>query len=126
MGLPIPLGVILERDRQLYYASLHVAVAGEKLPPATEDDLDAIAADESLACGIVMFDSWIVNEDRHVGNISYLDETRSTYLSTMAGLFWIGAAVRISNLRKTILPSGITAWRIGSRRSGPSTIGTRR
>jgi hypothetical protein len=80
MGLPIPLGMILERDHEVYYASLHVAVAGEKLPPATEDDLDAIAANESLACGIVMFDSWILNEDRHVGNISYIDETRSTYL----------------------------------------------
>jgi hypothetical protein len=80
MGLPVPLGMILEREGQLYYASLHVEVAGETLPPASEDDLDAIAANERLACGIVMFDSWILNEDRHVGNISYIDETRSTYL----------------------------------------------
>ena len=80
MGLPIPLGIILECEREVYYASLHVAVAGEKLPPATEDDLDSIASNESLACGIVMFDSWIINEDRHVGNISYIDETRTTYL----------------------------------------------
>ena len=80
MRLPIPLGIILQRDREVYYASLHVAVAGEKLPPATEDDLDAIASNESLACAIVMFDSWIVNEDRHVGNISYIDETQERFL----------------------------------------------
>jgi hypothetical protein len=80
MRLPIPLGMILERDREIYYASLHVAVAGEKLPPATEEDLDAIASNESLACGIVMFDSWILNEDRHPGNISYIEETGQTFL----------------------------------------------
>ena len=55
-------------------------MAGEKLPPATEEDLDAIASHESLACGIVMFDSWIINEDRHSGNISYIEETGQTFL----------------------------------------------
>ena len=80
LRLPIPLGVILEHDKHLYYASLHVATAGEKLPPATEDDLTAIAANESLSCGIVMFDSWILNEDRWAGNISYIEETEQIFL----------------------------------------------
>jgi hypothetical protein len=73
LRLPIPVGVILEKDSQTYYASLHVAIAGEKLPPASEDDLDEIGRNEHLACGIVMFDSWILNEDRIPVNISHLE-----------------------------------------------------
>ncbi len=80
MSLPVPLGVILDKDGQQYYASLHVAVAPEGLPPATEEDLDAIAANERLACGIVMFDSWVLNEDRCTKNISYIDETEQTFI----------------------------------------------
>ncbi len=80
LRLPVPLGVILERNGHHYYASLHVATTGEKLPPATEADLDAIASDERLTCGIVMFDSWILNEDRFPGNISYLDDTQQTFI----------------------------------------------
>lgn len=88
MRLPIPAGIILEKDNEMYYASLHVAVAGAKLPPATEDDLDAIAQDERLACGIVMFDSWILNEDRLPRNISYIDETSQTFLFDHGKAFW--------------------------------------
>jgi hypothetical protein len=80
MNLPVPLGVILEKDGKTYYASLHVAIAGEKLPPATEEDLNAIASDERLTCGIVMFDSWILNEDRCSVNISYFDDTKQTFI----------------------------------------------
>ncbi len=80
MKLPVPLGVLLEKDEQLYYASLHVAIEGEKLPPATEEDLDAIASNERLACGIVMFDSWILNEDRFPGNISYIEDANQTFI----------------------------------------------
>lgn len=80
LRLPIPSGVLLEKDGDTYYASLNPAIAGEKLPPATEEDLDAIAADERLACGIMMFDSWILNEDRWSANVSYFDDTGQTFL----------------------------------------------
>src|SRR5580704_8566517 len=73
MNLPVPLGAIIERGGKPYYASLHVAVAPEGLPPATDADLAEIAKDERLVCGIVMFDSWIFNEDRASHNISYFE-----------------------------------------------------
>ena len=56
MSLPVPLGAVIERDGEVYYASLHVAMAPEGLPPATDEDIGAISADERLTCGIVMFD----------------------------------------------------------------------
>ncbi len=51
------------------FVSLNFSLAGEQLPPA---DPKAIAADRpDMACGLVAFDAWVVNEDRHAGNISY-------------------------------------------------------
>jgi hypothetical protein len=83
LGLPIPLGVtyIDEDDGgKLHYLSLHVAIAGEDLPIATDADIEAIQADNRLACGIIVFDAWILNADRIKKNISYDEELRQTYI----------------------------------------------
>jgi hypothetical protein len=59
LGLPIPVGAILEREGVPYYASLDFNVEGQKLPPA---DAVALAGDlPDLSLGIVMFDIWIGN-----------------------------------------------------------------
>ena len=71
LNLPVPVGVPVEDNGKLWYASLHASAAKESLPPATSKDIEAILADQRLACGILMFDSWIVNEDRARWNISY-------------------------------------------------------
>jgi hypothetical protein len=88
LNLPIPVGVILERKGELYYASLHVAIDVEGFPDATDEDLDAIAADEDLACGIIAFDSWLLNADRHCGNIYYDDEDRKTFVYDHGNAFY--------------------------------------
>ncbi len=80
LGLPIPVGYALEHDGKLYYASLHVAVASETLPKATAADIAAILQNEYLACGIIVFDSWILNEDRWAKNICYDDESGRTVI----------------------------------------------
>lgn len=77
LNLPIPLGCVLEFDGESYFASLDVAVAEEKLPPATNADIQQILKHERIACGIIVFDSWIANGDRYRHNISYNDETDS-------------------------------------------------
>ena len=67
--LPIPPGFIIDHNGTLHYVSLTFNLAGEDLPPA---DPGAIASTHpELACGIVLFDVWIVNGDRHRGNIAH-------------------------------------------------------
>ena len=71
LGLPIPIGGASRDQDKLYYISIHPAV--ESLPKATDADIASILENEKLACGIIAFDSWILNQDRWRRNISYLD-----------------------------------------------------
>lgn len=80
LGLPIPLGAALEDSGKLYYLSFHVAISEEELPVATDADIAAILSNQHLSCGILMFDSWILNQDRFRKNICYDDETKSTFI----------------------------------------------
>ncbi|WP_254508323.1 HipA family kinase [Anatilimnocola floriformis] len=73
-------GCAVNDEGQRYYASLHVAGSAETLPKATKADISAILCDDKLACGIIVFDSWILNADRHNKNISYDDETQQTFI----------------------------------------------
>ncbi|MEM7478421.1 MAG: HipA family kinase [Planctomycetota bacterium] len=69
MGLPIPVGMVLEKDSELFYASCHVSAATEELPDA---DLNRFCRDKAdLACGVMVFDAWTANDDRHLENIWY-------------------------------------------------------
>jgi hypothetical protein len=56
---PVPPGFIIDHNGTPHYVSLNFNLAGEDLPPA---DPGAIAnARPDLACGIVLFDIWMVN-----------------------------------------------------------------
>jgi hypothetical protein len=71
LRLPIPPGIIVtkESDHVRHHVSLDFSQAGEALPPA---DPTAIATDfPDLACGVILFDLWIANGDRHEKNLSY-------------------------------------------------------
>jgi len=53
-------------------------LSGQGLPPA---DSQAVINDlPELSLGIVMFDIWIGNRDRHEGNISYNRDTKTLHL----------------------------------------------
>ncbi len=78
LGLPIPAGAIIERDGEAYYASLDFNVEGQRLPPANEAALARERPD--LACGILLFDAWILNNDRHRWNLSFNPSTKSVFL----------------------------------------------
>lgn len=80
LNLPIPAGGILTKDGHQYFASLEFALAPQRLPPCTEQNCAEIAAQNWLACGIVAFDAWVVNEDREKANIVYLRSTGDVYL----------------------------------------------
>src|SRR5258707_13024677 len=78
LGLPVPTGVVIERNEEAYYASLDFNIEGHNLPPA---DTAALARDQPfLVCGILAFDAWVVNPDRHSRNLSYSALTSRVYL----------------------------------------------
>jgi hypothetical protein len=67
--LPVPPGFIIEHNGTPHYVSLNFNLAGEDLPPADPGAIQSAHPD--LACGIVLFDIWIVNADRHRQNIAH-------------------------------------------------------
>jgi uncharacterized tellurite resistance protein B-like protein len=68
--LPIPPSFLVhDKDAKPYHVSLNFHLSGEDLPPA---DAAAIATDfPELACGVILFDMWVCNSDRHASNIAY-------------------------------------------------------
>ena len=68
--LPIPPSFLVhDKEAKPYHVSLNFHLSGEDLPPA---DAAAIATDfPELACGVILFDMWVCNGDRHAYNIAY-------------------------------------------------------
>lgn len=70
LGLPVPPGVIVKTDDDaVAYVALRFGKRGEAPPPASVDEL--LEDDPALAAGIVAFDCWIGNSDRHRHNFAY-------------------------------------------------------
>lgn len=83
LRLPIPPGFIVQREQtneppEPHFVSLKFLYAGENLPPA---DVDAIVEKHGhLAAGIVLFDNWVCNADRHDENLAYDEEANRIIL----------------------------------------------
>lgn len=70
--LPCPPGALVSHSGESYYATLNFNMSGMSLPPA---DCEALVQhDPRTAWGIALFDTLIMNEDRHDENVSF-DET---------------------------------------------------
>ncbi len=67
--LPVPPGFIIEHESSPCYVSLNFNLAGEDLPPASPAGV--VSQDPALACGIVLFDIWVTNCDRHDRNLMH-------------------------------------------------------
>ena len=67
--LPIPPGFLVKHDDQSAFVSMNFNLSGENLPPADPGQIVALHPD--MAWGIVLFDVWVCNVDRHNGNLSY-------------------------------------------------------
>lgn len=77
LGLPIPVGMVTDKNGEVYYCSGNVAPAQE-FPPA---DLAHLASNHpDLYCGIAVFDGWVCNPDRHGGNVFYNEDDGTVYL----------------------------------------------
>lgn len=72
--LPVPPGFIIEHAAKPYYVSLNFNLAGHDLPPA--DPAAMMTVHPQVGAGIVAFDAWIVNPDRHRGNIAFDTTTK--------------------------------------------------
>lgn len=70
LGLPVPPGTIAELDDgTLAYVMMKFGKKGDKPPPVNPRDF--VAGRPRLAAGIVLFDAWILNGDRHRGNLAW-------------------------------------------------------
>jgi hypothetical protein len=69
LHLPAPPVVVAEREGVLHSISLNFNLSGVDLPPADCEAL--VLAHPALAAGIVLFDEWTLNHDRHSENISF-------------------------------------------------------
>lgn len=71
LGLPCPPGTIaITSSGQKMFVSLRYSAGGTSLPPVDAQEL--VADHASWAAGIVAFDVWIANWDRHAGQIAYV------------------------------------------------------
>ena len=71
-GLPIPPGFTVEFEAKPWFVSLNFNLSGEPLPPVRARDL--LDRDPVLCAGILLFDIWVLNPDRHNRNVA-LDRT---------------------------------------------------
>ncbi|HUB65936.1 MAG TPA: hypothetical protein VL981_00460 [Candidatus Methylacidiphilales bacterium] len=67
LGLPLPPGALTKSDDGLGFASLDFDLTGESLPPLDPGDCYKKMPDQST--GLVMFDIFIANPDRHNQNV---------------------------------------------------------
>lgn len=72
-GLPVPPGFVVQGADGSEFVSLNFNQSKYELPPA---DCEALARDlPGLACGILMFDIWVVNTDRKAADLNYDEDT---------------------------------------------------
>ncbi|MEY4508204.1 MAG: hypothetical protein RLZZ450_326 [Pseudomonadota bacterium] len=70
LALPVPPGVVAQVDAGEYaYVSLRFGKKGARPPPTIPKHL--VSDNPHMAAGIIAFDCWIANTDRHDGNLAY-------------------------------------------------------
>jgi hypothetical protein len=67
--LPTPPGFLIDHAGVPHFVSLNFNLAGHDLPPINPQAL--VQALPSFAAGVVVFDTWIANMDRHPGNLAF-------------------------------------------------------
>lgn len=69
LGLPVPPVLVADTPHGVACMMLRFGKGGEKPPPA---DAQALTNDHpDLAAGVLAFDAWIANNDRHPSNFAY-------------------------------------------------------
>jgi hypothetical protein len=76
--LPCPPGATLDKEGEPYFFSLDFNLAGQALPPASASAI--VALDPRLAWGIILFDTLVMNGDRHGMNIAHDTTTQKVQI----------------------------------------------
>jgi len=78
VGLPVPPGFLVKKDIEPWFVSLDFNLSGEMLPPILPELL--MARNPGLCAGIVLFDAWVLNPDRHAKNLAHDTTTDSVII----------------------------------------------
>jgi HipA-like kinase len=120
IGLPVPPGAVVttDDDGKLAYVSLRFGPKGGALPPL--DPQKFVEDNPSIAAGVIAFDCWIANPDRHQHNLAYVrgePKIPVTVFDHSHALFGIQAGAAVQRLREMVcrpLVSGILRGHITS------------
>lgn len=82
LRLPVAGGVFVNKERDRWYASFNFnSFAKEDLPDVIPVMVNRIIATRpDIAAGIVAFDMWVCNEDRHDKNIAWNDDEEEVFI----------------------------------------------
>jgi len=102
LGLPIPpFALLQQRGRSdVWFGSIDYSLTGQSLPAIDPDE--CVKEFPELSTGIIMFDVWIANTDRHAGNLN-MDKspgkpTRLNVFDHSHALFRFDGEVRTAKL----------------------------
>lgn len=84
--LPIPPGFLIEDEGNELFVSLNFNISGRDLPPA--DPKEVVYANPQLSWGIILFDIWVVNGDRHPRNIMFDESTGKIFIFDHSHAFY--------------------------------------
>lgn len=121
IGLPVPPGAVVSTDDgKLAYVSLRFGPKEEPPPPLSPKEF--VEDNPSIAAGVIAFDCWIANPDRHEHNLAYVrDEPKIpvTVFDHSHALLGSSAGAAVQRLRSMVddpLVSGILRQYIRSSR----------
>jgi len=100
--LPIPPGFLITDSGTVFFVSLNFNLSNRDLPPA---DSVALAADNpKLSWGIILFDIWVANSDRHENNIAYDKIERKAHIYDHSHAFFSSnnPEDRLNNLKNKL------------------------
>lgn len=70
LGLPVPMGALAaDVAGETVWVSTLVGIKGQELAPP--DSGDVVSAEPDIAAGILVFDAWVGNGDRHDSNLVF-------------------------------------------------------
>lgn len=73
--LPIPPSSLVSHEGKSWHVSQNFNLSGENLPPANPAAI--VTAFPEVSWGIVLFDAWVINPDRHTKNLAF-DQLKNT------------------------------------------------
>jgi len=121
IGLPVPPGtVVTTEDGRLAYVSLQFGPKGKPPPPVNPQEFTE--DNPNIAAGVIAFDHWIGNPDRHEHNLAYVrgePKIPVTVFDHSHALLGVEVGAAIQRLRETVhdpLVSGILRQHITSSR----------